>query len=274
MIDFHVHAGQFDLLRDDIQGLLTKRPFEPGFDLRAVFSSPVELEKYLRSYGVERAVVLAECGPGTNFTIDSEMIARFAANSPFFVPFGSINPNHHEVPAEFAKSLQVGVRGFKFYPADHGFDPYVQEMMKVYGECQERGLPVMFHTGKTGQRGVEPKFIQPEEFERIARSFPKLTLILAHCGRPSWYQSARSLALELENVYLDTALVEPVDLRREYGDLRDLRHKLIFGSDWPVAGSYAVLMQKLEEARITPDIADDLLRNNARRIIDAIPAAA
>lgn len=269
MIDFHVHAGDFHRLRDDIQGLLTRRPFEAGVDVREVFSSGAALEAYLRPHGVERAVVFAECGPGTNFTIDSELIMKIVGGSPFFVPFGSINPNFHDVAAEFEHSLQLGVRGFKFYPADHGFDPYIETMLAVYRRCEQLGLPVVFHTGSTAQRDAKPRFIQPAEFEPVAREFPKLTIILAHAGKPSWHQSAKDIALRYPNVYLDTALVEPEALVREYGDLRDIRSKIMFGSDWPVVGSYSVLIDKLRKLAIASDVAEDLLHRNALRILDA-----
>lgn len=274
MIDFHVHAGKFDLLRDDIQGLLTKRPFEPDADVRKLFSEPAQLEPYLRRHGVERAILLAECGPGTNFSIDSAMIAEYCRGSDFFIPFGSINPNFHDVAAELEHSLAIGVRGFKFYPADHSFDPYIPEMMRVYARCEAEALPIMFHTGSTAQRDAEQKFIRPDEFEDLIRRFPRLTIILAHAGRPSWYQTAKDIALKYDNVYLDTALVEPAALVEQYGDLRALQHKIIFGSDWPVVGSYSALMEKFRAIEIAEDVAECILRTNGRKIIDAIRATA
>lgn len=274
MIDFHVHAGKFELLRDDIKALLTKRPFERDADVRELFSDPALLEPYLRRHGVERAILLAECGPGTNFSIDSAMIAGYCRGSDFFIPFGSINPNFHDVAAELEKSLAAGVRGFKFYPADHSFDPYIPRMMDVYARCEAERLPIMFHTGSTAQRDAEQKFIRPDEFEGIIRRFPGLTVILAHAGRPSWFQRAKDVALEYENVYLDTALVDPATLVEQYGDLRALQHKILFGSDWPVVGSYTALMEKLRGAMIAADVAECILRTNGQRIIGAMRPAA
>lgn len=267
MIDFHVHAGELTRLRDDIQALLTRRRLEEDADITELFAGGPALEQYLRSHGVRCAVLLAECGPGTNFSIDSEMIVRLTGGSPFFVPFGSINPNFHDVRAELNKSVELGVRGFKFYPADHGFDPYTEDMLWVYGRCEELGLPIMFHTGSTAQRDASQRHTQPEEFESIACTFPALTLILAHAGRPTGFQAARRLALTHEHLYLDTALVEPTELIREYGAMDDLREKLLFGSDWPVAGSYRELTSKLLAAGIAPDVLTGLLQTNARRVL-------
>lgn len=123
IIDFHVHGGDFKLLRDDIQELLTRRPMESGVKVGEVFSQREQMENYLQDKGVDRAVLLAECGPKTNYTIDSELIANFARSKDIFIPFGNINPNYHDTKAEFWQSIKLGVKGFKFYPADHGFDP-------------------------------------------------------------------------------------------------------------------------------------------------------
>jgi len=62
IIDFHVHAGKFELLRDDIQELLTCRPMESNVKVAEVFSQPEILEKYLTDKGIDCAVLLAECG--------------------------------------------------------------------------------------------------------------------------------------------------------------------------------------------------------------------
>ena len=115
IIDFHVHAGNFKLLRDDIQELLTRRPFEPDVNIAEVFSEPEQMEAYLKNKGVFQGVILAECGPGTNYTIDSQMIAEFSEKREIFIPFGSINPNYHNTQSEFWKSLKLGIKGFKFY---------------------------------------------------------------------------------------------------------------------------------------------------------------
>lgn len=272
IIDFHVHAGDFYRLRDDIQDLLTRRPLEPDVNVADVFSLPIAMEDYLRRNGVVRAIVLAECGPGTNFTIDSELIAKHCADNDFFVPFGNINPNFHNVMDEFWKSVRLGVKGFKFYPADHSFDPLVPDMLTVYRLCAEMGLPVLFHTGLTAQRDTEQKFINPIEFRPIAEANPDLVLILAHGGKPLWYSEATTMALTYPNVYIDTALLDPLTMREDFPALEELRKKILFGSDWPVVGSYAAMMDKYKQAGIPDDILGDIFYNNAERVLTAAMA--
>ncbi|NER25547.1 MAG: amidohydrolase [Symploca sp. SIO1C2] len=268
IIDFHVHAGNFQLLRDDIQELLTHRPFEPDVNIAEVFSQPEQMEAYLKNKGVFQGVVLAECGPGTNYTIDSQMIAEFSKKSDVFIPFGSINPNYHNTKSEFWKSLKLGIKGFKFYPADHNFNALREDMQFVYKMCEALGLPVMFHTGLTAQKNTEQKFINPLDFQPLAEKYPELILILAHGGKPYWYQEASTLALTFPNVYIDTALIDPLSLKEVFPLLEELSHKIIFGSDWPVVGSYSALIKKYKEANLSEEIASRIFYKNAQKILD------
>ena len=267
IIDFHVHAGDFKLLRDDIQELLTRRPIESNVNIAEVFSQPEQLESYLRRNGVYRAVLLAECGPGTNYTIDSEVITNFSKTKDIFIPFGNINPNYHEPKEEFWKSIKLGVKGFKFYPADHGFNALREDMLYVYKMCELMGLPILFHTGLTAQKDTEQKFINPLDFRPLAENYPNLVLILAHGGKPYWYDEASLLALTFPNVYIDTALIDPLSLEKDFTNLERLKNKIVFGSDWPVVGSYSALLEKYKQANIPEDILSAIFYGNAERIL-------
>ncbi len=268
IIDFHVHAGKFELLRDDIQELLTRRPMESNVNIAEVFSQPEILENYLTSNGIHRAVLLAECGPGTNYTIDSQMIAEFVQNKDMFIPFGSINPNYHDTKDEFWKSIKLGIKGFKFYPADHSFNALREDMQFVYKMCESLGLPVMFHTGLTAQKDTEQQFINPLDFQPLAETYPDLVLILAHGGKPHWYEEARTMALSFPNVYIDTALIDPLSLEQAFPDLEKLSQKIIFGSDWPVVGSYSNLLEQYRQANIAESIICAIFYQNAERILN------
>lgn len=273
IIDFHVHAGKFHLLRDDIQALLKRKLHAPSEEVSALFSNPARLEAHLRSLGVDRAIVLAECGPGTNFSIDSAMIAEFCAGSSLLIPFGNINPCHHDVRTEFDKSLTLGIRGFKFYPADHGYDPFSTEMKLVYCECAERGLPVMFHTGLSAQRDASQRYIRPRDFEPLCRDLPGLIVILAHAGRPNWFEDACQMALEYPNLYLDTGLLRAEEIERCLSFAPSVRHKLLFGSDWPICGSYSTHIAELSGGGISPDSEPELFFSNGRALLDRMRIA-
>lgn len=267
IIDFHVHAGKFNLLRDDIQGLLLKHQLEDGYNVSDIFSKPEMMYNYLIPNNLCKAVIIAECGPGTNFSIDSKMIVDFTKENDFFIPFGNINPNFHDPIKEFEHSIELGVKGFKFYPADHSFNPIIKKMMYVYAECEKLKLPIMFHTGLTAQRDTEQKYIKPDDFSLIVKAYPDLTVILAHAGKPHWYEDACRLAIENPNVYLDTALVKIEDVMKLLEYHSKIANKLLLGSDWPVVGGYSFFIQKYKESSISKENIKKIFFQNAANIL-------
>ncbi len=272
IIDFHVHAGKFSLLRDDIQGLLTKFPFEDDVEVSEIFSEPHILKSYLQRHGVTRAVILAECGPGTNFSIDSKLIAEFCSDDPFFVPFGSINPNHHSDPvAEWEKDWELGICGYKFYPADHDFEAFSPEMMAVYARCNDAGQPIMFHTGLTAQRDASQRFIRPSEYRDLVERFPDMTVIFAHGGKPNWYDEALEMALRYDNVYLDTALVPIAEAAKWLNYHPNIQHKVLFGSDLPVCGGYQKLLNRFSDDSLGREAWRLMMNGNAQRVLKRTP---
>jgi predicted TIM-barrel fold metal-dependent hydrolase len=78
----------------------------------------------------------------------------------------------------------------------------------VYERANEYGWVVMFHTGIV----LRAKFTEPENvasgrmrpihLEEIARRFPKITVLGAHCGNPE-YQWAAEIARWNSNVFFD-----------------------------------------------------------------------
>lgn len=268
IFDVHIHAGKFDLLREDIQGLLTKFPYEDDVCVKEIFSQPAILKAYLQRDNVKGAIILAECGPGTNFSIDSELILDFCKDDDFFIPFGSVNPNYHKDPlAEWEKGTKAGVKGYKFYPADHVFNPFSDEMMEVYANCAANNQPIMFHTGLTAQKDTEQKHIKPQEYIWLAETFPDLVLMLAHGGKPTWYDDALAMAAKYENVYLDTSLVPPEDVKQWLAFSDDVHDKIFFGSDLPVSGAYSRVCERYRNAGFDPEVLTKLFTGNADRVL-------
>ena len=271
IFDVHVHAGKFNLLREDIQGLLNKFPFEEETSVKEIFSEPETLKQYLTLNGVRRAIILAECGPGTNFSIDSKLILDFCKNDSFFIPFGSINPRHHKSPMEeWDKDKERGIQGYKFYPADHDFYPFTDDMMAVYEKCAENGQPIMFHTGLTAQKDTEQRHIKPEEYLCLAENFPDLILMFAHGGKPNWYDQALEMAEKYKNVYLDTALVSPEDVAQWLTYSSTIVDKIFFGSDLPVCGAYSNVRERYLNSGIEEQLLEKILHGNAERVFGRI----
>jgi uncharacterized protein len=84
-------------------------------------------------------------------------------------------------------------------------DPAYDE---VYGEAEALGLPILFHTGfivpvaADRDDDVSSARCRPDSLDRIARTFPSLTIVMAHLGMP-WHVEAAEMSRFHPNVYVD-----------------------------------------------------------------------
>ena len=100
----------------------------------------------------------------------------------------------------------------------------------------------MFHTGHSGMGsgmrgggGIRLKFSNPMHVDDVAVDFPDMPIVLAHPSFP-WQEEALSVAMHKEQVYIDLSgwapkLFPPILIQYANGPLR---HKVLFGSDYPV----------------------------------------
>src|SRR5207237_290224 len=106
----------------------------------------------------------------------------------------------------------------------------------VYEACQERGTPVMFHTGTSVFPGARSRLGEPMLIDDVAVDFPDLRIILAHAGRPLWADQAFFLARRHPNVRLDLSGIPPKKLLLALPRLEEIADKVLWGTDWPSHG--------------------------------------
>jgi predicted TIM-barrel fold metal-dependent hydrolase len=123
------------------------------------------------------------------------------------VPFGFVDLDAPDVLAQVKNFHALGYRGLG--ELEFVKKPYTDtSYLPVYELANQYGWVVMFHTGIVLRRSVD----QPEDvasyrmrafhLEEIARRFPKLTVIGAHCGNPE-YEWAAEVARWNPNVFFD-----------------------------------------------------------------------
>lgn len=275
VIDFHVHVGEFSLLRDDIQALLMMKDDKREFDLKQMFSTSSVLGAYLVESGVETAVILGEEGPGTNFHITSQFVYDFKENAPeiykeMFVCLGCINPNivENSVIDKYHDDVKLGISGYKLYPSDHNFNPLSEELFEVYGEMEKNGHILMFHTGESAQVDSVSMWQNPADYRKVAEEFPNLVIVLSHGGKKKYAKESFAMMLDYKNVYVDTGFVTPSALMDMYPDIHKVVNKILFASDMP--GGVSSLRNYIEEFRnmnLTEDEVAKILYYNSKKIL-------
>src|SRR5690606_8200676 len=127
----------------------------------------------------------------------------------------------------------------------------------------------MFHAGLTAQRDATQLYIRPDDYRRLVETFPRLRVVFAHGGKPTWYDEALDMACRYENVYLDTALVPPGTVVEWLLTRQDVQSKVLFGSDLPVCGSYSAVRDGMLGAGFDEAALADILGGNASRLLAA-----
>ena len=123
------------------------------------------------------------------------------------VPFGFVDLDASDVLSQVKDFHALGYRGLG--ELEFVKKPYVDpSYLPVYELANQYGWVLLFHTGIVLRRSIE----QPENvasyrmrafhLEEIARRFPKVTVIGAHCGNPE-YEWAAEVARWNPNVFFD-----------------------------------------------------------------------
>ena len=101
----------------------------------------------------------------------------------------------------------------------------------------------------------------------VAVDFPAMPIVLAHPSFP-WQEEAISVALHKAQVHIDLSgwtpkLLPPVLIHHIN---RGLRHKVLFGSDYPVLTPDRWLAD-FEQIDISEDVRPLILKENAARLL-------
>jgi predicted TIM-barrel fold metal-dependent hydrolase len=185
----------------------------------------------------------------------------------YIVPFGFVNLDAPDVLTQIKDFHALGYRGLG--ELEFVRKPYTDSSyMPVYELANQYGWIVFFHTGIVLRRTVD----QPEDvashrmrafhLEEIARRFPKLTVVGAHCGNPE-YEWAAEVARWNPNVFFDLSGSTLTKMSNRLGEFSNIFWwsgqgewktatpandpsafiKLVFGSDSGLEGIPHVLEQ-------------------------------
>jgi uncharacterized protein len=237
--DCHVHLNPYWQMRPDALELVGHR--DPSVARFA--REPSAFLEYLDRAGVERAVLVNYVAPEViGYTEEANVFASDyqKADPARLLATGGIRPDHPDPAAEVRRlARDLGLRALKLHPPHQLFRPnaYVDgplpRLAELYGACERERLPVIFHTGTSIFPRARNRFGDPLLVEDVAVDFPKLTIVLAHGGRPLWMPTATFLVRRFPNVWLELSSVPPARLLEYFPTLERLSERVLFGTDWP-----------------------------------------
>jgi predicted TIM-barrel fold metal-dependent hydrolase len=171
----------------------------------------------------------------------NDATAEFVADAPDRrIGFMSVNPLHDDVFEEVERCRSLGLVGVKLGPNYQNFDPLCPQARELYAYCQRAGLPILFHQGTSPIREAPLRYTHPLVMDDLALEFPELRVVMAHLGHP-FVREAVAVVRKHPHVYADISSIylrpwlcwEALTFATEW----DVPHKLLFGSDYPIATS-------------------------------------
>jgi len=221
---------------------------------------PDMLLEIMDSAGIARVGLINYPSPDLMGFDDStnDFAADYAARAPErLIPFGGVHPRFTTDPAgDVDRLIELGIRCLKIHPSHQLFpaNAYTEGLValaRIYARCEERGLPVMIHTGTSIFPGARSKWGNPLELDDVAIDFPDLRIIMAHGGRPFWMAQAFFVLRRHRNVYLEVSGIPPSKLLEYFPRLEELAPKTLWGTDWPSPG-VRDLKHNLDQFRALP----------------------
>lgn len=281
VIDFHIHLALPEHSRPWVLDWV--RSSYPG-DIDAVVEealSPAGLRKVLQANEIDWAVGLAEVSPITTGWTGNEYagdLCREANQLPDpdtgprgrLLPFASINPFIvNDLAVELQRLVdEYDFRGIKIYPPYQHHYANDTRMYPLYSKAQELGLPVLVHTGSSVFRGARIKYGDPLHLDDVAIDFPELNILMAHSGRPFWYQQAFWLARRHPNVYMEVSGLPAKKLLEYFPRLEELTHKVVYGSDWPGNPDLKRNIDAIRSLPISEEAKRAILHDNAAKLLN------
>lgn len=284
IVDSHVHMNPFWLADDDAVDLFRhhQSKFEEAEEMAR---EPQRFVEYLDEQGVDIAVCINYVSPDiVGYPTDvNEYASEFRDAAPDRLRAfagvsldGDVNDVHRQLDRIID---DLALDGVKIHPPHQDIAPNAYRtppvgaddgtVTAVYERCAEAGLPVMIHTGTSIFPGARNVHADPMLVDDVCLDFD-CDVIMAHGGRPLYYDEAFFLYRRHDNLYFDISSIPPNQLLDAFPRLEQIADKTIFGSDWP-APMIPDIGDNIEAVRDLPlsdDAIDGILGDNAAELFD------
>jgi len=276
LVDAHVHVPNLATLSP--AWVQWARDFGPDGILEDVWDEdgvpcPERLDELFADQGVDVALLICEYSPNVTGTQAFDDLLPIVEHNPKrFRPVAGFNPLLHQPIAELERQLGLGAAALKLHPVHGGFRCDDRSLYPAYHVLQERQVPVVIHCGTSTFPGSINENADPQILLPVIRDFPGLKIVLAHGGRGGWYDTAASMALSHETVWIELSGLPPKRLPDYYAgfDLGRLARKWIFGTDWPGVPGTAQNATAVANL-LAHDVAAAVLSGNATRVYAGLP---
>lgn len=212
--------------------------------------------EWMDAAGVDAAVVTTHPE-----AIDNAYVAAAQEQYPDrILGFAVVNPWDYTAEEELEHCFRdLHLYGLKLNPLRHGYALDRHEIMDpIFEIAQKYHKPILVH-------GLSDQFNMPGKFEEMARTFPKVNIIMAHIGEPDAVDWAIRVAARNPNIYVDTAGIVLHTLQAALEGIP--AEKILMGTDAPW-GNFELSIRLVEKATQDEKIRAMIMGENIARLLD------
>ena len=282
--DVHVHIQPWKQMKPAVMEAMRQGKEDHWDFLIALMEDPKLLLDIMDKSGIWRIGMVNYPSPDLmGFTLETnEFAARYAQAAPErLMPYGGVHPRFQgDIEGHVDELVAMGIRCLKIHPSHQLFPANAHTMGletlgALYRRCEERGLPVMIHTGTSIFPGARNKYGNPMELDDVAIDFPKLQIIMAHGGRPLWMEEAFFVLRRHRTMCLDVSGIPPLKLLEYFPRLEEIGDRVLWGTDWPSPGvrDLKVNLDQFRSLPLSAALQDKITRTNPLRVFPVIRGA-
>jgi predicted TIM-barrel fold metal-dependent hydrolase len=193
---------------------------------------------WAESRSVDKSIVLGFKSRYLQAEIPNQYVSEYVGRFPQkLIGFAGIDPTERGAVNEVQVARSdLHLRGVTVSPANQDFHPTDSRAMDVYAAAEELGMPILFHPSGQFTEQSKLEYGRPYLLDEIARTFPKLRMVIAQLGQP-WVDETICMLGKHEHVYADVSGMLGRPWQAYNALVTAHQHgvidKLLFGSDFP-----------------------------------------
>lgn len=273
VIDFRLRPTAIKAVKPEfVREILRKMNIRPteSFEKQSVPLLIGEMD----AAGIEKGVIGSRTGtvkPGFDSTTNDHIAQLVAAHPNRFVGFGVVDTSDLAAALnDIDRATALGLVGITVEPSQTRVRMTLNDkrLYPIYEKAQERKL--MVFTAMSCLVGPYLEDTRPELIDHVATDFPSLNIVIQHAGWP-YVREAIGLAYKQPNVflvpsqYLHYGFPGALDLVTAANGI--LGDQILYGSVYPVCGSFVELMKIVDHLGFTDTAKQKYLQGNARRLL-------
>ena len=188
---------------------------------------------------VDAALILGFESRLLGASISHEQVAQCVEHNPRrYLGFAGIDPTAGDPVASLERARALGLAGVTVSPAAAGFHPTDTRAMALFEAMEQHNIPLLVDPGTRWAREARMEFGQPHLLDELARSLPRLKIVVAGLGHP-FIDQGLALIAKHPTVFADLSelVLSPWQL---YNTLvlahqQRVTDQLLFGSNFPLA---------------------------------------